>query len=94
MTAERVLDAIGWNTLTAERVHDAAGWSTTTADRVPATNAEILRRPTEYFRSLRKHRDGRESTRCDRMKHYNGRQSAQYERKEYYDGRQSTCHDG
>jgi hypothetical protein len=90
--ADRVHDAIGWNTLTADRIPDAAGWNIPTDERVPATNAEILRQPTEYFRSLRKHCDGQESTRCDRKEHYNSRQSAQCDRMEYFDGRQSTCH--
>ena len=46
-----------------------------TGDRVLATTAEILRRPTEYFRILRKHRDGRQSTRCYRKEYSHGRQS-------------------
>ena len=50
------------NTPTAGRVHDAIGWSTLTGDRVLATTAEIRLRPTEYFRNLSKHRDGRQST--------------------------------
>ena len=50
------------NTLTADRVQDAIGWSTLTADTVPATTAETFRRPKKYFRNLRKHRDGRQST--------------------------------
>ena len=36
-----------------------------TGDRVLATTAEILRRPTEYFRILRKHRDGRQNIQSD-----------------------------
>ena len=68
----------------------------------------VLQRPTEYFRNLRKHRNGRQSTRCDWMEyyngrqsaqcdwmeHYNGRQSAQCDWMEHYNGRQNTCHDG
>lgn len=50
------------NTPTADRVHDAAGWNTLTADRVLATTAETFRWPTECFLSLRKHRNGRQST--------------------------------
>ena len=45
----------------ADKVPYAAGWSTMTGDRVLATTAETLRRPTEYFRILRKHRDGRQN---------------------------------
>lgn len=75
VTADGVHGAIEGSIMTAEGVHDTMGWSTMSAERVLATNAEILRRPTEYFRNLRKHRDGRESTRCDRMKYYDGRQS-------------------
>ena len=63
-----------------------------TGDRVLATTAEILRRPTEYFRILRKHQGGRQSTRCYGMKYYNGRQSTRCDRIKYFDGRQSTCH--
>ena len=51
-----------------------------TADRVLATTAEILRRPTEYFSILRKHRDGRHSTRHYRMEYCNGRHSTNYNR--------------
>ena len=54
--------ANGRSSPTADRVHDAAGWNTLTADRVLATTAETFRRPTECFLSLRKHRDGRQST--------------------------------
>ena len=50
------------NTPTADRVHDAAGWNTLTADRGLATTAETFRWPTECFLSLRKHRNGRQST--------------------------------
>ena len=93
-TADRVLDASGWNTLTADRIPDAMGWSTPTGDRVLATTAEIRSRPTEYFRNLRKHRDGRQSTRCCRMEYSIGRQNTRYYRMEYANGRQSTCHNG
>ena len=94
MTADRVRDATGWNTLTADRVPDTTGRSTLTADRVLATTAEILQRPIEYFRNLREYRDGRKSTQCDSMEYYNGRQSTQCDRIEYTNGRQSSCHDG
>ena len=50
------------NTPMTDRVPDATGWSTLTGDRVLATTAEIRLRPTEYFRNLSKHRDGRQST--------------------------------
>lgn len=50
------------NTTTADRVLDAAGWITLTGDRVLATTAKIPSRPVEYFRNLRKHRLGRQST--------------------------------
>ena len=43
--------ANGRSSPTADRVHDAAGRCTLTVDKVLATIAEILRRPTEYFRS-------------------------------------------
>ena len=49
-----------------------------TGDRELATTAEILRRPTEYFSILRKHRDGRQNTLCCRMEYYDGRQSTLY----------------
>ena len=44
-----------------DRIPYATEWSTMTADRVHYTTAETLRRPTEYFRILRKHRDGRQN---------------------------------
>ena len=108
VTADRVRDAAGWNTLTADRVPDTAGrstltadtvlyaarWSTPTADKVPSPTAEILQQPTEYFRNLREYRDGRKSTQCDSMENYNSRQSTQCVRIEYTNGRQSSCHDG
>ena len=50
------------NTPMTDRVPDATGWSTLTGDRVLATTAEIRLWPTEYFRNLSKHRDGRQST--------------------------------
>ena len=93
-TGDRVLDASGWNTLTADRIPDATGWSTPTADRVLATTAEIRSRPTEYFRNLRKHRDGRQGTRCYWMEYPHGRQNTRCYRMEYSIGRQSTCHNG
>ena len=68
------------NTTTADRVPDAAGWITLTGDRVLATTAEIPSRPVEYFRNLRKHRLGRQSTWCHGMG--------------YSHSRQITCHDG
>lgn len=63
------------NTPTADRVPDTTGQSTLTGDRVLAKTAEIRLRPTEYFRNLSKHRDGRQSTRCERMEYYNGREN-------------------
>ena len=77
--------------------------NTLTVDRVLATIAEILRRPTvytmpldgvlsrptEYLPQLRKHSDGRQSTRCYRMEYYNGRQSTRHYGMEYSNGRQS-----
>ena len=92
VTADRIPEATGWNTPTADRVRDATGWSTPTADKVPSTSAEILQRPTEYFRNLRKHRDGRQSTRCCRMEYSIGRQNTRCYRMEYSIGRQSTRH--
>ena len=62
VTAVKVTNASGWNTLTADTVHDAARWRTPTADRVLGTIAEILSRPTESFRNLRKHHNGRHSS--------------------------------
>ncbi len=93
-TGDRVLDASGWSTLTADRIPDATGWNTTTGDRVLATTAEILSRPTEYFRNLCKLRDSRQSTRCYRMEYSIGRQNTRCCRMEYSIGRQSTCHNG
>ena len=63
-----------------------------TGDRVLATTAEILRRPTEYFRILRKHRGGRQSTRCYSKEYSHGRQDTLCCRIEHYDGRQSTLY--
>ena len=51
--------------VTNDRIPYAAEWSTMTADRVHYSTAEILRRPTEYFRILRKHRDGRQNIQTD-----------------------------
>jgi len=62
VTADKVPNASGWNTLTADTVRDAARWRTPTADRVLGTIAEILTRPTESFRNLRKHHNGRHSS--------------------------------
>ena len=62
VTADRVPDATGWSTTAADIVQDAARWSTPTADRVLGTIAEILSRPTEYLRNLRKYCDGRHSS--------------------------------
>ena len=62
VTADKVPNASGWNTLTADTVRDAARWRTPTADRVLGTIAEILSRPTEYLRNLRKYCDGRHSS--------------------------------
>ena len=62
VTADRVPDATGWSTTAADIVQDAARWSTPTADRVLGTIAEILTRPTESFRNLRKHHNGRHSS--------------------------------
>ena len=78
--------------VTADRVCDATGWSTPTADKVPSTCAEILWQPTEYFRNLRKYRDGRQSTRCHGMEYSHGRQSSRCYKMEYSDGRQSMRH--
>ena len=94
VTADKVPNASGGNTLTADKVQDAARWCTFTADRVPSTCAEILSRPTEYLRNLRKYCDGRHSTRCCEMEYYNGRQSTRCVRIEYSNGRQNTCYDG
>ena len=47
--------------VTADRIPNAAGWNTMTADKVHYTTAETLRRQTEYFRNLRKHRGGRQN---------------------------------
>ena len=65
MTADRVRDTTGKSTLTADRIPYAAGWNTMTADKVHYTTAETLRRPTEYFRILRKHRGGRQNIQSD-----------------------------
>ncbi len=89
-TADKVLYAARGNTLTGDRVRDATRWYTSTADKVLNTTAEILSRPTEYFRNLCKHHYGRHSTRCYWMAHSNGRQSSQCDRMGYYDGRQSS----
>ena len=62
VTADRVPDATGWSTTAADIVQDAARWSTPTADRVLGTIAEILTWPTESFRNLRKHHNGRHSS--------------------------------
>ena len=78
VTADRIPEATGWNTPTADRVCDATRWSTPTADRVPSTCAEILWQPTEYFRNLRKYRDGRQSMRCHGMEYSDGRQSMRH----------------
>ena len=94
VTADKVPNASGWNTLTADTVRDAARWRTPTADRVPSTCAEILSRPTEYLCILRKHQDGRQSIRCNRKEYYNGRQSTRCDRIEYSNGRQSSCYEG
>ena len=61
VTADKVTNASGWNTLTADKVQDAARWRTPTADRVLGTIAEILSRPTEYFRNLRKQYNSRQN---------------------------------
>ena len=94
VTADKVTNASGWNTLTADKVQDAARWCTFTADRVPSTCAEILSRPTEYLRNLRKHHNGRQSMRCNRKEYYNGHQSTRCVRIEYSNGRQNTCYEG
>ena len=47
--------------VTADRIPYAAGWNTMTADKVHYSIAKTLRRPTEYFRILRKHRGGRQN---------------------------------
>ena len=91
-TADIVRDAARWSTPTADIVRDATGWSTPTADRVPSTCAEILWQPTEYFRNLRKYRDGRQSMRCHGMEYSHGRQSSRCYKMEYSDGRQSMRH--
>ena len=65
VTADRVRDTTGKSTLTADRIPYAAGWNTMTADKVHYTTSETLRRPTEYFRILRKHRDGRQNIQSD-----------------------------
>ena len=46
VTADKVYDATGWDTLTADGIPDATGWNTLSAVRVLATTAEILSRPT------------------------------------------------
>ncbi len=46
VTADKVPDDAGWNTLTADGIPDATGWNTLSAVRVLATTAEILSRPT------------------------------------------------
>ena len=51
--------------VTDDRIPYAAEWSTVTADKVHYSTAETLRRPTEYFRILRKHRDGRQNIQSD-----------------------------
>ena len=50
--------------VTADRIPYAAGWNTMTADKVHYSIAKTLRRPTEYFRILRKHRGGRQNSKC------------------------------
>jgi hypothetical protein len=90
VTAERVRDAAGWNTIAADKVLYAARWNTPTADKLPSPTAEILQQPTEYFRNLRTYYDGRHSTLCDRMEYSNGRQSARHYGIEYSNGRQNT----
>ena len=92
VTADRIPEATGWSTPTADIVRDATRWRTPTADRVPSTSAEILQRPTEYFRNLRKYRDGRQSMRCHGMEYSHGRQSSRCYKMEYSDGRQSMRH--
>ena len=76
LSADTMLAILGNNNLAADRIRDVAGWNTPTAERVPATNAEILRRPTEYamlqdgalrrpreyLLQMRKYSDGRQST--------------------------------
>ena len=62
VTADKVPNASGGNTLTAERIQDAARWCTFTADRVLGTIAEILSRPTEYQLHQRKYSHGRHGT--------------------------------
>ncbi len=94
MTADKVLDATGRSTTVADKEQDAARWCTLTTDIVLATIAEILSRPTKYFRNLRKYRDCRQSMRCNRKEYYNGRQSTRCDRIEYTNGRQSSCYDG
>lgn len=94
VTADKVCDAMGWSTTAAVIVQDAARWSTPTADRVPSTCAEILSRPSEYFRNLRKQHNGRQSMRCNRKEYYSGRQSTRCDRIEYSNGLQSSCYEG
>ena len=94
VTADKVCDATGWSTTAADIVQDAARWCTFTADRVPSTCAEILSRPTEYLRNLRKHHNGRQSMRCNRKEYYNGHQSTRCVRIEYSNGRHSSCYEG
>ena len=65
MTADRVRDVKVKSILTTDRIPYAAGWNTMTADKVHYTTAETLRRPTEYFRILRKHRGGRQNIQSD-----------------------------
>jgi hypothetical protein len=78
--------------VTNDRIPYAAEWSTMTADKVHYTTAETLRRPTEYFRILRKHRDGRQSARYYRKEYSHSRQNTLCCRMEYYDSRQSTLY--
>ena len=94
VTADKALDAMGWNTMKGDGVPDASRWSTLTCDRVLNTTAEILQRLIEYFRNLHKHHNGQRSARCYMMEYSNGRWSSRYDRMEYSHGRHNTCHDG
>ena len=82
--------AICVNIVTADKVRNAIEWNTTTADKVQSTCAEILSRPKGYFFHLRKHRDGRQSISFDKKKNSNGRQSTRHYEIEYSNGRQNT----
>ncbi len=55
VTADKVPDAAGWNTLSADRIPDTTGWNTLTAVRVLATTAKALSQPTGFYLGLLDH---------------------------------------